>query len=357
MEYRSRPTGPRFHPWSCGGAPSGPGIYTQEQRGEDEVISSHDATTGEPLWKHRVAARFWESQAGAGPRATPTLDEGRLYALGATGILNALDAETGSILWTRNVGDDAGEAVPIWGFSGSPLMLRELVVVAASGTLVAYDAATGEPRWHGPKGDGESYASPHRVTLDGVEQILLARADGLIAVDPDNGTALWEHTWPGFRIVQPAVLPDGDLLLASEKNGVRRLRVNSGLHGWTVEERWTSTRLKPYFGDFVIHGGHVFGFDGGILACIDLENGERMWKGGRYGHGQLLLLPELDLLLVLSEHGGLALVNATPDGFAENAAMPALEGKTWNHPVLADGLLFVRNGEEMAAFRLREADG
>lgn len=353
VELWRRPVGPGWSSFSVGAGL----IYTQEQRGADEVVSSHDATTGEPIWKHYVAARFWESQAGAGPRATPTLYEGRLYALGATGILSALDAETGSILWTCNVGEDAGEAVPIWGFSGSPLTLGELVVVAASGTLVAYDAATGELRWRGPDGDGESYASPHRVTLDGVEQILLPRADGLIAVDPDDGEALWEHAWPGFRIVQPAVLPGGDLLLASEKNGVRRLRVGFGLGGWTVEELWTSTRLKPYFSDFVVHEGHVFGFDGGILACIDLENGERRWKGGRYGHGQLLLLPELDMLLVLSEHGGLALVKATPDGFVETAAMPVIEGKTWNHPVLADGLLFVRNGEEMAAFRLRQAGG
>jgi hypothetical protein len=148
-------------------------------------------------------------------------------------------------------------------------------------------------------------------------------------------------------------MADGNVLISvSDQSGTRRLAAAPGAGGWTVEERWTSKGLKPYFNDFVIHNGYAYGFDGSILSCIDLKDGQRKWKGGRYGNGQLVLLADQDLLLVSSELGELALVGATPDQFTELAKFPALEGKTWNHPVLAGDILLVRNGEEMAAFRL-----
>ena len=243
-------------------------------------------------------------------------------------------------------------SLPIWGFSGSPLVVGGLVVVAASGRLAAYDLATGDLRWRGPVG-GEGYSSPQLVTIDGVPQVLLLSGAGAIAVTPADGTLLWEHPWKGYPIVQPAVTADGDVLISvTAQSGLRRLAVAPGPGGWTVEERWTSHGLKPYFNDFVVHRGHAYGFDGGILASIDLADGKRDWKGGRYGYGQLVLLPDQDLLLVLSEQGELALVAATPDRFTELARHPAIEGKTWNHPVLAGDLLLVRNGQEMVAFRL-----
>jgi outer membrane protein assembly factor BamB len=348
VELWRRPIGPGWSSFAVHGNL----FYTQEQRGDDEVVSCYNLTTGQPVWIHRDAVRFFESNGGAGPRATPTISHSRLYTFGATGILNALDAGDGAVVWSRNVASDTGAKVPPWGFSSSPLVLDDLVIIAASGQLVAYDLATGELRWSGPAGT-EGYSSPHLATIDGVAQILLMSGTGTTSVAPADGKVLWEYAWKGFPIVQPALTPDGDILItASGGSGTRAIAVAHGPSGWTVEERWTSIGLKPYFNDFVVHNSHAFGFDGRILACIDLKDGTRKWKGGRYGNGQLVLLPDQDVLLVLSEEGKLALVRATPDQFTELARFPAIEGKTWNHPVLVGDVLLVRNGQEMAAFRL-----
>jgi hypothetical protein len=235
-------------------------------------------------------------------------------------------------------------------------VIADLVIVAVAGQLAAYDMRTGAPRWVGEPGGG-GYSSPHVATIAGVPQILLLRGARTISVAPADGKLLWEHQWqPAVSIVQPALVAGGDVLIAAGDAmggmGMRRIAVKRGPGGWSVEERWTSKGLKPYFNDFVVHEGHAFGFDGSILACIDLENGKRKWKGGRYGHGQIVALPDQDLLLVLSEEGELALVRAAPDQFTEVARFKAIEGKTWNHPVLVGDVLLVRNGEEMAAFRL-----
>ena len=332
-------------------------IYTQEQRGDDETVSCYRLRTGEPVWKHRDGARFTEPEGGAGPRGTPTLGNDRVYTLGATGILNALDADRGAVVWTRNAVTDTGAKVPHWGIASSPLLVDDLLVVAASGRLAAYDVATGKPRWFAQTGGG-GYSSPHLVTIGGVAQILLLSGSGATSVAPADGKQLWQHPLEtGARIVQPALTADGDLLMTvggegMGGEGVRRIAVTHGTGGWRAQERWTSRGLKPNFNDLVVHKGHAFGFDGSILSCIDLQDGQRKWKGGRYGNGQLVLLADEDLLLVLSEEGELALVKATPDQFTEVARSPAIEGKTWNHPALAGDVLLVRNGEEMAAFRL-----
>jgi outer membrane protein assembly factor BamB len=352
VELWRRPIGPGWSSFAV----RGDLFYTQEQRGDDEVVSCYNATTGKPVWTHRDAVRFWESNGGAGPRATPTLSNGRVYTFGATGILNALDAGSGAVVWSRNAATDADTKVPIWGFASSPLVVDDVVIVAASGRLVAYDRATGHRRWLGPE-HGGGYSSPHLLTIGGVAQVLLMSGAGAISVSPGDGTMLWEHPWPsGVGIVQPALASDGDVLIsvgaATGGTGMRLIGIAHGAGGWTVEERWTSAGLKPYFNDFAVHGGHAFGFDGSILACIDLKDGKRKWKGGRYGYGQLVLLPDQDLLLVLSEEGELALVGAADDQFRELARFPAIEGKTWNHPVLTGDVLLVRNGQEMAAFRL-----
>ena len=357
VEIWRRPIGPGWSSFAV----AGDLLYTQEQRGDDEVVSCYRLNTGEPVWAHRDPVRFYESNGGAGPRGTPTLHDGRVYAFGATGIVNALDAATGRRIWSRNAAAETGKQIPGWGFSSSPLVVdgpQRLVIVAVSGQLIAYDAATGKERWRSPTRGG-GYSSPHLATIDGVPHVVLLSGGGAMGVAPADGAVLWEHAWePGVSIVQPA-LANGDVLLSGGDSmggiGMRRLALDRGPTGWTVQERWSTRGLKPYFNDFVVHEGYAYGFDGTILAAIDLADGARKWKGGRYGAGQMLLLPDQDVLLVLAEEGDLALVKAVPDQFTEIARVPAIEGKTWNHPVLVGDLLLVRNGEEMAAFRLTAA--
>ena len=345
-----RPVGPGWASFAV----KGDLLYTQEQRGADEVVSAYKVLTGEPAWRHRDQARLDDPMGGPGPRATPTLGANRVYTFGSTGILNALDHATGAVLWSRSAASDLKAAIPTWGFSSSPLLVDDLVIVAVSGTLAAYGRTDGRPRWVGPAG-GDSYSSPQAVTIDGVAQILLMDAAGTVSVVPATGKTLWTHPWntrlPVLPIVQPVRLEDGGVMLG-ESNGIRRLAATLRDDAWTVTERWASNSLKPYFNDFVVHRGHAYGFDGSILASVDLANGVRNWKAGRYGQGQLVLLPDQDVLLVMSEEGELALVRAMPDRFTELARVPALSGKTWNHPALVGDILLVRNGEEMAAYRL-----
>jgi outer membrane protein assembly factor BamB len=358
QEIWRRPVGPGWGSFVL----VGNRLCTQEQRDENEVVVCYDAATGEPIWLHAYPARFWEAMGGLGPRATPTYHEGRLYALGATGVLNCLDAATGDLAWSRELTEDTGAPVPPWGFASSPLIVDDMVIVHASKapegrSVVAYDLASGEPRWFGEAG-GHSYSSPHLATVAGVRQIVMLTGSGAFGLGPTSGATLWKHDWlmggDGSRVVQPAIVDDdsGILIGTSFGLGTRKISVSNASGTWSVDEEWTSRGLKPYYNDLVVHRGFAFGFDANILAAIDVATGDRAWKGGRYGNGQMLLLPDQDLLLVISEKGELALVRATSERFEEVARVQVLEGKTWNHPIVVDGVVYLRNSEEAAAYRL-----
>ena len=327
-------------------------FYTQEQRGEYEIVSCYSLISGQPLWKHNDKIRFYEAHAGPGPRSTPTLVGNRVYTLGATGILNVLDAGSGAVIWSRNAASDAQVKVLQWGFTSSPLVFGDKVIIALSGKLAAYDTASGKPKWFGADG-GESYSSPHLVTIDGVSQVLMMSKSGALSIEPTSGKQLWKYSWPLTydRILQPAVVKTGDFLFANETIGLSRVTVSHTQDKWNVKKLWSSEEMKLYFNDFIIHKGHAYGFDGPSIACVDIKDGKRNWKGDRY-RGWLLLLADQDLLLVLSEKGELALVQATPEKFKELARIPAIKGKTWNHPVLAGDILLARNAQEMVAFKL-----
>ncbi len=335
-------------------------LFTQEQRGEFETVVCYSAATGDELWTHQDNVRFVETISGAGPRATPTFDNGRLYALGAKGRLNCVNPVTGAVIWSRDAAAESGAKLPAWGFSASPLVVDGLVTVITGGpdkAVVAYNAVTGDHAWSA--GNGFSYASTHFARLDGVDQLLLVTANGAAGLDPTHGNILWQHQWPlpsnANRVTQPTIVTDHDFLVGGYfGSGTRRISVTRNGDVWHDKEVWTSGQIKPYYNDMVVHDGHAYGFDGNVFTCIALDTGQRRWRASGYGNGQVLLLADQPMLLILSEKGEVALVQPAPDARHEVARMQAIQGKTWNHPVVSRGRLYVRNGEEAACYEVAE---
>ncbi len=335
---------------------------TQEQHGDEERVVAYDLATGEPVWSHADPGRYETTIAGPGPRATPTIRDGVVYTMGALGRLNALELASGRLLWSRDVLAEHDTQHPEWGKSCSPLVLDELVVVSVGErqgpSLVAYDRATGEPRWAAGS-DRASYSSPLVAELDGRRQIVIFNRESVSGHDPATGVELWRFPWPSQQpnVAMPVPI-GGDRLLVSSGYGLGskllELRAD-GDGGMSAELVWESPRLKAKFTNVVVHGGRVYGLDDGVLVCLDPENGERCWKRGRYGHGQMILAGAL--LLVLSERGELVLVEPTPEEHRELASLQVLDGKSWNPPALAGARLLVRNDREAAAYELPLAGG
>ena len=333
-------------------------LFTQEQRGENEMVVCLDAATGKEIWGHADAARFSDGQAGAGPRATPTFSDGSIYSLGATGILNCLDAATGKAKWSRNIANDSGAPLPMWGFSSSPLVTSGVVVVYAGGPnekgLLGYHSSSGEPAWNAATGP-MSYSSPQLASIGGNEQVLFLSDTSLIAVDPGAGTLRWKYEAPGgaWRTVQPRQIEVNGFLIGSEDLGLTRVDVKYDEQSWTPEKGYGSKAMRPAYNDFVVSDGFVYGFDESIFCCADVLTGKRRWKAGRYGHGQVLLLADQPLLLVISETGEAVLVATNSEKHEELGRFQAVVGKTWNHPVIAHGRFFARNDEEIVCYELK----
>ena len=331
--------------------------FTIEQRRSQEVVSAYELKTGRELWAHAWDGEFRESMGGDGPRATPTWEGGRVYALGALGELRCLDANTGKLIWNKNILADNQAQNLTWGMAASPLVIDNKVIVLPGGpsgkSVVAYDKLTGEPIWK-VLDDKQAYTSPTLVTLNGRRQLLVVSAQRAMGLDPEAGSLLWEFPWSteyGINSAQPLIVnEDSFFISAGYGHGSAVVEVKPVSSGFAARPVWQNTSMKNKFGSSVLYQGHIYGMDEAILSCIDATSGERKWKGGRYGYGQLLLAG--GSLIILSEYGQLALVKAIPEKYLEVSGFPALEGKTWNNPAIAEGYLLVRNTTEMACFRI-----
>lgn len=335
---------------------------TQEQRGEQELTVCYELLTGKERWAHAEDTRYVSPISGDGPRSTPTVVEGRVYTCGGDGILCCLDGATGDLLWRHDLLREYGTNNNEFGYSCSPLVYEGRVIVSTGGqtgpTLAAYDELDGTLIWQTPAQDQMGYASPSVFTLCGRPQLIILNHPGPTGYDPDNGEKLWEYPWPGNESKVSQILPwkDDQVFVSSGYGGGSGLlQLETSPSGnITVEELWHSNAMKTKFTTAIIVDGHAYGLDNGILSCIEVETGKKRWKRGRYGHGQVILIN--DLLLVTGEFGEVALVKAQPDSFLELTRFDALEGKTWNYPVLTGDLLLVRNDREAACFRLPLAE-
>jgi outer membrane protein assembly factor BamB len=355
-----------MHP--CGGGYSGFAVagdvaITLEQRRGDEAVVCYDRKTGDELWEYRYEARFHRSEpmGGDGPRATPTIDGGEVFSLGAEGRLVCLDGKNGKEKWSANILEDNGAKNVEWGMSGSPLVVDNLVIVNpgidatdnVEKALVAYDRSTGKPVWQSGK-YAAGYSSPQLATVAGVEQVLLFDVGGLAGFDPKTGKELWRHPWTtymGMNIIQPVVIGGDRVFIASEPTGCALLHVQRADGAFKVEQVWLNRNIGMKFSNPIALNGFIYGLSYGKLVCIDAETGKPRWEGAEYGAGQLLLAGNV-LVVTEEKKGDLALVAAKPDGFDELAHIEVLKGKTWNTPALAGRELFMRNHKQMTCLEL-----
>ena len=335
---------------------AGPGLlFTIEQRGRQEVVAAYDSETGAQVWSHGWDAEFQEVMGGDGPRATPQWDEGRLYVLGATGEFRCFDAASGKVQWGLNIISDNGARNLEWGMSASPLITGDQVILLPGGpsdrSVVAYHRLTGEFLW-GSLSDKQAYVAPIQAELAGRQQLLVVTAERVVGLDPEGGDLLWEYPWVtsyDVNSVEPLLLGNDRFFISSGYgHGAAVVEIGRGEGGYTVRTVWKNKEMKNKFNGSVLHEGHVYGLDDGILACVDVATGERKWKGGRYGYGQILLAS--GHLVVLTERGDLVLVEANAEEHRERARFSALTGKTWNYPIIVGGRLLVRNTTQMACF-------
>lgn len=329
--------------------------YTMFAEGNDEFVICLDASEGKEIWRFQSGGKFTE-QRGDGPRSMPTVDGDSVFALGAEGKLYALDARSGTKIWSHNFVEEFGSSIPTWGFSSSPIIEGNLVIAEAGGkderAIVAFDKESGDVVW-ATHTDAVGYSSPISIDFGGVRQIIFLTSKTLVSVAPENGQVYWKYAWPeGINIATPVFIPGDKIFIsASYDKGAVLLRMIADGDGIGIEEVWKSRVMKNHFNSSVLQGEYLYGFDNAILTCIEVNTGEEQWRHRGFGKGSLLLAD--GCLIILGEGGKLALAEATPDEYREKALFQLFDDKCWTVPTLAGGKLYLRTQKEMVCLDLR----
>ncbi|MFQ5743104.1 MAG: PQQ-binding-like beta-propeller repeat protein [Acidobacteriota bacterium] len=331
-------------------------LYTMYGRDRIEYVACLDADSGEEIWRFRSDGLYLDPQ-GNGPRSTPVIDGGLIFALGARGKLHAIDADTGHLVWGRDLKADYGASGPTWGYATVPLVENDLLLVDVGGrsgsSIVAFNKADGKEKWRS-QNDLPGYAAPIAITVDAVRQAVFFTGRSVVSLAPETGKMYWKIPWRtsyDVNAAAPVFVPPDKLFVSSGYDtGAALLHIETSGEKVTVEDVWRSRVMKNQFSSSVYFDGYIYGFDNSILKCIEADTGEMMWRARGFGHGSLFYAD--GNLMVLGTHGTLALIEATPRSYVERAKASVLNGRTWTVPTLVDGRLYLRNETEMIALDL-----
>ena len=337
-------------------------VYTMFSDGSGEHIVSLNANDGAERWSVRSGDHYIERQGGNGPRCTPTVHGDIVFALGANGALYALRTATGETVWKRDLPADFGAERPTWGFSGSPLVEGDLLLLEVGGSegraLAALDKRTGKTVWT-TREDKIGYSSPIAATVNGLRQVLFFTASGLVSVAPVDGSLYWRYPWRtpyDVNASTPVFIPPNRFLISTGYDvGASVVEVSGSAPDMQATTVWRNKSMKNKMATAVYRDGYLYGLDNAILKCVEAANGVEQWKARGYGMGTLIWAD--GLLIVLSDAGRLALVKADPSGHSEIASAQVLNGLCWTAPSLANGRVYLRDMSDIVCLQLATAGG
>jgi outer membrane protein assembly factor BamB len=340
-------------------------LYVQDKAGDKERIICLKAENGQPVWMHEYPTDYEGLMSHErGPRATPTVHDGRLYAVGTRGQFLCLEATEDTtramVLWEHDLLTKFDARLPAWGIACSPLVEENLVIVqpgGEKGSIAAFDRLTGKSAWTALD-EPAGYSSPVAATLAGVRQIVCFTGEGLVGLQPADGKQLWYFPWKtsySANVATPVIAGNNVFISSGYNTGCALVRVTRQGDAWTASAAYLKRNklMRNHQSTCVLHRGFLFGFDsrgsderGVVLRCFDVRTGEERWASSDLGKGVPLLVD--GQLLVLLSTGTLLLVEATPDAYREKARFEAFsDSEVWALPALANGRLYLRSHREV----------
>jgi outer membrane protein assembly factor BamB len=337
---------------------SGGRLYTLGARAGVEYVIALDRATGRKLWETQNGRRY-ENDRGDGPRSTPTVDGDRLYVLGGSGDLTALEAATGKKIWSINIVQKFGGVNPYWGYSESPLIVGDRILINTGGRragIVAVAKADGATLWQ-QHSDGAGYSSPMLLRTGSLNQVIYFTEDRTMAVDPRDGRLLWSYNKAAngtANIATPIVRGTRVFVSSDYGTGGALLEVRAAGNIATANEIYFTREMRNHHASSVLIGDHIYGFNSSILTALKFDTGAMAWRDRSVGKGSLAFAD--NRLYIYSEDGVVGLADASPDGYRERGrfTLPQRSGlDTWSHPIITGGLLVIRDQEAVYTYNVR----